>query len=339
MDKTLNLQGPDISIILPVYNVEKQLIRCLNSISSQKFSGTFEIIAVEAFSTDNSLTLLKSFQLNEPRLKIIEHGIREKLSTSRITGMNVATGDYILHIDSDDWILPDMIEKLFETCVETNADIVVFDYIKENSQGKRTVLNNIKKKLITIDKIEVQQYFYGACWNKIVKRRLIENLIYGEIGINTEEDLLYSTEILLKAEVICLMPESFYVYFVNTDSLSYSTKWEQYMQDQIVVLNQLQKMISKYKPDRIFIENVVNYFEKWIYLGIAKIHFGQKEELIKTNSLVKELFEIPIMDKSRNKKLGSSLNNKFTSIVEVTKRFGPRMPMAILFKSFKSNFK
>jgi glycosyltransferase involved in cell wall biosynthesis len=70
MANEINSQKTNISVILPVYNVEKYLVKCLNSICNQNFSGTFEIIAVEACSTDNSLALLKSFQLNEPRLKI-----------------------------------------------------------------------------------------------------------------------------------------------------------------------------------------------------------------------------------------------------------------------------
>ena len=82
MDKNLNNIKPNLSIIVPVYNVEKYLVRCLDSIFVQNFSGTFEVIAVDDASTDNSLEILKSYSKNESRLKIIEHKSNKNLSIS-----------------------------------------------------------------------------------------------------------------------------------------------------------------------------------------------------------------------------------------------------------------
>lgn len=329
----MNLRHPDISIIIPVYNVEKQLVKCLNSIFSQEFSGTFEVIALEAFSTDNSLALLKSFQENEPRLKIIEHGFKEKLSTSRVIGINASNGDYIMHVDSDDWLLPNALESLFKVCLETEADIVVFDYITENISGKRSSVKNIKEKLVTTDKLKVQPLFFGACWNKIVKRGINENLIYGEIGATTTEDLAYSIEILLKAEKICQVPKTFYVYFVNTDSSSFLTSWDQYLKNQIVILNQLQQIFVKYHAESIFIENTLDYFEKWIYLQLARIHFWQREKLESSSKLVQELFRFQIMTEKRINQLKLSLRNRYLCLLEVTKRFGLKMCVGIIRRS------
>lgn len=335
MDKETNFQRPNISIILPVYNVEKQLVKCLNSISNQEFSGTFEIIACEASSTDNSLALLKSYQEKEPRLKIIEHGYRAKLSTSRVTGINVSTGDYIMHVDSDDWLLPNAVEKLFQICLETNADVVVFNYINETSEGKQSLSRNIKKKLITTDKLKVQHHFYGACWNKIVKRAMNENMIYSEIGITTSEDFPYSTEILLKAEKICLTTEPFYVYFKNTDSPAYSRTFKQFLNDQIVILNQLQKIVFEYKANQKYIGNTLNYFEKWIYLQLAKIHFWQKEKLGYDNNLIGKFSQFPILTNSRIKRLKLSIKYKYINLLEVTIRLGLKLTLGIIRKSFK----
>ena len=330
----MDLQKPDISIILPVYNVEKQLVKCLESISNQKFSGTFEIIAVEAFSTDSSLALLKSFQINEPRLKIIEHGVREKISTSRTTGINASAGEYILHVDSDDWLLPGALEKLYKICKETDADVVVFDYMTEDINGKISSVKHIKEKLITTDKLKVQHHFFGAGWYKIVKRAINMNLVYGEMGVNTSEDLLYSIEILLKAEKIYLLPECFYVYYSNTYSLSYITKSEQYLKDQIVILGQLQKIVLKYKANPQFTENLLNYFEKWIYLGIARFHFLQKEKLVESRKLVRELSQFPILTKLRIRRLELSAKCGLICLLEVAIRFGPIMSVGIIRRSF-----
>jgi glycosyltransferase involved in cell wall biosynthesis len=330
----MNLQQPDISIIIPVYNVERHLVKCLDSIFSQEFSGTFEVIALEAFSTDNSLALLKSYLETDPRLKIIEHSFKEKLSTSRVIGINASSGDYIMHVDSDDWLLPNALETLLKVCKETDADIVVFDYITENFRGKRSSVRHITKKLFTTDKLKVQSLFYGACWNKIVKRGINENLIYGEIGATTTEDLAYSIEILLKAEKICQIPEPFYVYFVNTDSSSFLTSWDQYLKNQIIIINQLQQIFVKYHAKSIFIENTLDYFEKWIYLQLARIHFWQREKLESSSKLVEELFGFQIMTEKRINRLKLSLRSRFLCLIEVTKRFGLKMCLGIIRRSF-----
>jgi len=326
-------QKPEISIILPVYNVEKQLEKCLNSISRQVFSGTFEIIACEAFSTDNSLAILKSFQIKEPRLRIIEHGFREELSTSRMTGFNASTGDYIMHLDSDDWLLPGALEKLYQTCRETDADVVVFDYVTEDINGKRSSSKHIKEKIITTDKFIVQNHFYGACWNKIVRRVLNENMVYSEIGVTNTEDLPYSLEVLLKAEKICLLPEPFYVYFVNTESSSYTTNWEQYLNNQIFILNQIQKIVTKYNVELRFTENVLDYFEKWVYLQLARIHFWQREKLTNCSKMVRELFLYQIMSKDRIARLEFSIESKYTCLFELIDRLGLKIGAGIIFRS------
>jgi len=165
---------PNISVIVPVYNVEKYLVRCLDSIVKQQFSGTYEVIAVEDASSDNSLQILKKYQNNEDRLIIIEQGVNKKLSVARATGMDAATGDYIMHVDSDDWLLPGALEGLFKRCTETNADVIVFNYAREDSEGKRTLVDCIKKEMITTNKIQVQPHFFGTVVNKIVKRSLAE---------------------------------------------------------------------------------------------------------------------------------------------------------------------
>ena len=103
MDKNVVMSRPAISIIVPVYNVEKFLERCLDSIFKQQFSSVFEVIAVDDCSTDNSLHVLKEYQKREKRLIIIEHEINKKLSCASKTGIRASTGDYIMHVDSDDW--------------------------------------------------------------------------------------------------------------------------------------------------------------------------------------------------------------------------------------------
>lgn len=324
----------DISIIVPVYNVEKYLIRCLKSIFNQQFSGNFEVIAVDDCSNDNSLELLYNYQKSESRLKIIKHSKNYKQSIARATGMKAAKGAYIMHVDSDDWLVQNTLEKLFYKLRETNADVIVFNYSREDSKGNNSLVKKIKKEQITFNKIEVQEHFFGASVNKIVKRELTLNMISGEIGVNTTEDLLYATEILLRAEKICLVPDSYYIYFENTNSITNTINPEDYLRNQVLILNQIQKIFFRYNSNLKLTNNILNYIEKWIYLELAKSHFWNIDKRYANEIVLKEFEKIAIIDKFRYCKFKMSLKNRFVCLLFVTKNFGVKTSVWIIKRSF-----
>lgn len=323
--------NPNISIVVPVYNVEKYLVRCLDSIFQQQFSGTYEVIAVEDASTDSSLQILRNYQKKEPTLKIIEHEVNKKLSIARATGMKASAGDYIMHVDSDDWLLPNALANLYRKCLESKADVVAFNHVRENDNGERVSVDSIKEEIITNDKLRVQDHFYRAPWSKIVRRALTTNMISGQVGINNTEDLLYASEILLRASTICLIPEFYYVYFVNTMSLTSLAKTQEYLRHQIVILNQLQKILSEYKADSKLTTNFLDYFEKWIYVEFAKMHFCDTSDLSIGTTDINEFFRFPIMTPSRIHRMKLSIKNRYVNILEVALRFGlkPALNIAV----------
>jgi glycosyltransferase involved in cell wall biosynthesis len=328
----------EISIIIPVYNVEKYLVKCLDSIFHQQFSGNFEVIAVDDASVDNSLQLLYDYQKGESRLKIIAHDVNKKQPIARSTGMEASIGDYIMHVDADDWILPNTLEKLYAKCKETDADVVVFNYARENSKGERILNRKIKKVIITKDKLKVQQYFLGTSVNKIVKRALISDMISGKIGVNTSEDLLYATEILLRAEKICLIPECYYVYFVNMESITQTVKSELFLQNQIIILSQLQAILSVGNINPKFISYILNYFEKRIYFVFAESQLLRKGVNNSNIKLIQEFTNYPILSQARIKRLELSNKNSLICFLEVIFRSGLRMSLGII-KSYLKNRK
>ena len=324
----------DISIIVPVYNVEKYLERCLGSIYNQKFSGIFEVIAVEDCSTDNSLNVLKEYQVNNPELIVVEHEVNKRLARARATGMKAAKGEYVMHVDSDDWLLPNALEKLYAKCKETDADVLAYNYIIVNDKEEKIYPSKIKEEIITTDKLKAQHLFFGSCWTKIVKRSLTEDMIYSTADApKSTEDLIYCTEILLRAEKICLFPQNFYAYFNNSSSITNSTKPYGYLSNQVIILNNLDKITSRYKPNKEFQNNLLNYFEKWIYLAVCKIHFWSSKDLKITQELFEKFFEISILDSNRIKKLKVSLNNRYVSLYQVTKRFSVRYSLGVVYRS------
>ena len=133
---------PKISVVVPVYNVEKFLERCLNSIVNQTFKD-IEIICVNDGSTDNSRKILDKYT-NYSNIKIIDQ-INAGLSEARNTGLLNAKGEYIAFIDSDDYIDPNFFEVLYNTAFEKNSDIECAGIIRENNKKKIELDSSIKQ--------------------------------------------------------------------------------------------------------------------------------------------------------------------------------------------------
>ncbi len=161
-------------------------------------------------------------------------------------------------------------------------------------------------------------------------------MIYGIEAVNSEEDLLYSSEILLRADKICLIPECLYIWFVNPGSITNSLSPEVFLMNQITVLKQIEQLAAKHKIEKEVEENIINYFEKWIYLYIAQIHFWQKNSFVNSELMIQELYPSPLLDNKRIRQLKSSLKNRLVSLLQIRRRFGLRMSLGIVLRSLNS---
>ena len=136
-----------ISVIIPVYNVEEYLERCLNSVVNQTFKD-LEIICVNDGSTDSSGEILQKFARKDARIKIIKRP-NGGLSAARNTGLEVMSGEYFAFLDSDDWIDLNFYEKLYEKAKEFDADIAMADFIRKGKNKHKIRLNLNEEKLYT----------------------------------------------------------------------------------------------------------------------------------------------------------------------------------------------
>jgi glycosyltransferase involved in cell wall biosynthesis len=334
MDKIINLEFPKISIVIPIYNVEKFIERCFDSIFNQHFLENFEVIAIDDASTDNSLTILRNYKKKEKRLKIIEHRINKKVSIARSTGIEASIGDYIMFVDSDDCLLPNTLAEIYKKCLESDADIVVFNYITENINGKKKYISNIKKEIVTTSKEQVQYLFYGTPWNKIVKRKLLSNMIVSKISLNMTEDLLYATEILLKANKICLYPRFCYKYIVNSESLTWNINPIQLLEIQVIVLKNIKKITVSYNANSIITNNILKYLEKYIYISISRATFLQKKDT-QNLDLLNSFQKFPEMSKKRIESLALAMRNKYYALFQVLMRFGLKQVIGILMRTLR----
>ena len=201
---------PKISVIVPVYNVEKYIERCARSLFNQTLDE-IEFVFVDDCSPDNSIELLKSviseFPHRQSQVKLCSHSYNKGLPTARKTGVEVATGDYIAHCDSDDWTDPNMYEKMYLTAVSSNSDIVYCDYYVSSGMTHSIVkLSSYSDGLLQ-----------GPVWNKLARRELY-NFIEFPVE-NKAEDGAIMTQLSFFANRIMHLNIPLYYYFKNPESI------------------------------------------------------------------------------------------------------------------------
>lgn len=225
--------APKISIIVPVYNVEAYIHKCIQSILAQTFTD-FELILVDDGSPDNCGMICDEYALSDNRVKVI-HKENGGLSDARNAGINTALGNYIGFVDSDDYIDSNMYEELYLTAVTNSSDLVVCDFIKVN-EGE----NICKKKFSSVTqaknftnlqgleqlyKAEPDSYMTGAgnnvrwitSWNKLYRKSLFENIkfVKGKIF----EDEFITHKILYNCKKISYHPGELYYYVQRPNSI------------------------------------------------------------------------------------------------------------------------
>jgi glycosyltransferase involved in cell wall biosynthesis len=327
----------DISIIVPVYNMEAYIKRCLDSIFTQRFIGSFEVIAINDASTDNSLHILKEYQQLTNNLKVLSNDVNKKQAFTRGKGILAASGEYIMNVDADDWILPGTLSTIFDLVKTNDADVISFDIMREDSSGRRRTVNLVTQEICTTNKTEVMKQFLGSACNKMFKRELTTNLLCLNAEANSTEDLLYSLEILIRSRKIYQFPYPYYVYFVNQQSVSWTINGNQYLKNQFAILHVLDKMSQEYPGYDAIFEFVYFKLSNWIIEIVCKDHMSVDPNNSTHSQLIKRLLdEYPLID--RNKAISRSLHGAFFSMFQVYKRSGFGM-LGSIIKNSKPSFK
>lgn len=240
-------QNELVSVIVPIYNVEKYLKRCLDSIVNQTYKN-IEIICIDDGSPDNSIDILRAFEKKDNRIKII----RQKnmgLSGARNTGIDIAKGKYIIFVDSDDYIELDMIELMLGRIKNSDIDLVVCGTANHiGTIVKKEELYNFKKKEIKNGILYFKEnyklkYRFANCWNKMYKTEIIKsNNIEFPIG-KLYEDLLFVFKYLINCKKVVIEPKALYNYIVSRDGAITTKINKNDMPDTIWTLYELEKYL------------------------------------------------------------------------------------------------
>ena len=206
---------PKISIIVPVYNVEEYLPRCIDSILAQTFTD-FELILVDDGSPDNCPQICDDYAQKDNRIKVI-HKENGGLSSARNAGIELAISDFVGFVDSDDWIDPNMYSVLYNLQKKYNADIAECSFVKctafEFCDHSNTMLEKVfSKEAAVIQLYKCECYGSTVAWNKLYKKSLFDDLKY-PVGRNNEDQFLTPRLFFVANKVASCNYVGYYYYY------------------------------------------------------------------------------------------------------------------------------
>ncbi|MFE4238720.1 glycosyltransferase family 2 protein [Peribacillus butanolivorans] len=251
-----------VSIIVPVYNSEKHLIDCVNSILNQSYKN-IEVLLVNDGSTDNSGSICEDFAEKDCRVKAI-HQKNSGPSVARNTGIKAARGDYIQFVDSDDYIESSMTKKLMEAMNE-NVQLVICGYKSINNNNVFTGghipsiegVYQIYQFLQSFGEL-YKNNFINSPWNKLYVTHIIKHFNIRFIdNLNMGEDLLFNLDYIKNSNSICIIKDKLYNYLSNDNSLTESYKKDFFENQQML----FQKVREFLLEDKNYTENNKYYIE------------------------------------------------------------------------------
>lgn len=293
-----------ISVIIPIYNSENYIKRCLDSLLAQVFTD-FEVLLIDDGSTDSSVSICKSIINTDSRFKLF---IKKNggSASARNFGLLNAQGDYIVFVDSDDFVSPNYLQILYATMIKYDADIVQCDYqtcndysIKNdfiNYTGKVEIYDNV---MMLNDFVSKKTYVSTAVlWNKIYKKELFINLLFTEGKVVDDEYVIY--KLIYKSKKIIKIHSILYFYYLSTNSQMRSRK----------TIRELDKIKLLEEQLLFFKENQLHVlYDKLLYryyciiidcYNLIREEYSDQKELLLALKLKKKKVKTMIFNKNIN---------------------------------------
>lgn len=267
-----------VSVIVPVYNVEQYIARCIDSLLQQRYQK-YELILIDDGSTDCSGVICDQYQKKDQRIRVF-HKENGGLSDARNKGLEIANGELITFVDSDDWVSPFFLEELVTAIMETGSDICECEKIRTSEDinnctqimGDRTSYCAEEAMRLLIQ----DQEFHQHVWNKIYRRHCIEGILF-EYG-KQHEDEYWTYQVFGKAQKITKLATPLYYYY-QRDSSIIGKAFNINRLDGLEAKLQRQNYIERFFPN-LKNEAKVNLFSTCIYNGqmTLKYLYGEEKE-------------------------------------------------------------
>lgn len=284
-----------ISIIVPIYNVEKYLPKCIESIINQTYEK-LEIILVDDGSIDNSGKICDEYAQKDSRIKVI-HKDNGGVSSARNIGIEEAIGAWICFIDADDWIENNFCVELYQKAKEKNADIVQCAYNrvtnsnveKVNCDNKEYEYNSREYLIQTLN----PQTGFGFCHMKIYKREIIREIRFKE-GLKVGEDALFGEQISQNVNKTIMLQKALYNYRINSNSVvrKFDENYvDKYLESMIINKEYLNE---NYKEDKEVMQNYYNFVAYHVLLIAVNYCYHPDNKAKNKTRLLKEVCNIEV---------------------------------------------
>ena len=309
-------QSKKLSIIIPVYNTEKLLKRCLDRLLEQTYKN-IEIIVVNDASTDNSKTIIKDYQKKDNRIIYLEHTENKGLFCTRIDGFKKSTGEYVAFLDSDDYVSIDFYRTLMVNIQENDSDIAMGKTIIEDSNGNKNIINLfdckhhfVLKDQEIFDKLLKQKglsYDWQTVWNKVYKREIWNKALSYYDGIKEHhvmtEDICFSVVLFYFAKKLT---------FTQNDGIFYC-------QNGSSITNNKNGGYKKIKKNIEDVRRTFNFMEN--FLKKVELYDKYEEEYLEWRALYKDIwnkevdkYQLSIEEREKIEKL---LNNYYSGNAQI----------------------
>ncbi len=319
-----------VSVIIPIYNSEKKLCRCVDSVLSQTYTD-FELILVDDGSTDSTPQICDDYALKDKRIKVI-HKSNEGVSAARNDGIKIAKGNYITFVDSDDYIDPIFLERALDFVEKYSADVYICGILFEkwlNNQiiSKRKYGNAQIKKYSAKTLLEANETDYplinisGPCCKLFPRKKLINNNIFFNEEMSRGEDSDFNLQVINSMDSFVFDSETFYHYTFNEgETLFNSYRNDIYEITASVYGNMYDTMIRKQCSKK----SIITFKNMYVGLMIGCIHhyyiYRKKNNNKERSEIISKISKDELFCKCRISQI-SSIKNKILTLLLKTKLF------------------
>lgn len=239
------MENPEVSVIVAVYNAEKYIKNCLDSLLEQTFQN-FEAVCIDDCSRDSSYEILLEYTSKDNRIKSFKQEVNQGQGILRNRALDIARGKYVMFLDSDDWFEPETIEKAYNQIIKNQNDLVVFDYYVFNSIDKSKKLMKDLTSPFSKEKdnpkIDIRQvkFNFGASYPcmAIYNKTFLDNNVIRFANARLCEDNIFCNKAMINSNSISILEEGLYNYRRNTESSSFNENlWEDSVDSNLITLD------------------------------------------------------------------------------------------------------
>ena len=299
------MSKPAISVIIPVYNAQDGIKRCVDSLLNQSFKN-FEIILLNDGSKDNSLNILKEYELKYSFVRVIDKQ-NEGVAVTRNKGILLAEGEYTMFMDNDDFVDSDYIETFYQAIHEKNLDLVIGGYKRVNQDNQIIFSQDIQQS-------EWSKYIIMAPWAKVYRTEFLKtnNLEFCDYGIG--EDIIFNLAAYKTTDKIGLLDYKGYNWYYNNQSISNTS--QRGFSPEIDILVLFSKILELGKPSELVVYYLKRYYV-WYLLFSGKSSSDQEfiHQYIRIKEWLKENKLISTISPLSKKVQGERFQTKISLIV------------------------